>query len=359
MRLVAGLLALTLTGSLAFADHAKPSEPQPMRADGSPAKVGLRVVRVMTESHQALLFDKYRGTHVLADVGSVIGTYVVTAIDEDEVTLTSEGRELVLTAPEPTWRRGDRDEASPAVAAKKRAGQPSPGGPGDPSAPDDADAPVAPGQGGVRVTRAPSSAPMTNPYDEATLDAANTAAPVRVASAPDAITTTEMELNPYNEPELAATDSAADPDTEPAPAPAAKSLKKGAVDDEGARAFADAMNGAVIVRGPDEAAPPAADPATIISRKELTAALGDFAGLTASVRGAFTPAGARIDVVAPGTVFAKAGLRNGDVITSVDGQPVKSIDDAADLYIRAGSAKTANVQLLRATKPMTLRLAIQ
>ena len=57
-------------------------------------------------------------------------------------------------------------------------------------------------------------------------------------------------------------------------------------------------------------------------------------------------------------MFAKAGLRNGDVITAVDGQPVKSIDDAADLYIRAGSAKSAKVQLVRGGKPMTLRLAI-
>ncbi len=337
MRLVAGLLALTLTGTFAFADHAKVPEPQPTQTDRARAKVGLRVVRVMTDSHQALLFDRNRGTHVLADVGSVIGAYVVTAIDEDEVTLTSEGRDVILAAP----------EGAPVVAAKKPAeALPAPGGPDDPYATDDTD---------LSVASAPSSAPMTNPYDEATLDAANTAAP-------NAITTTEMEVNPYSEPELAPTESASDPTAEAAPTPAAKPLKKGAVDDEGARAFADAMNGHVIVRGADAAPPaaaPSAEPATRVSRAELHAALGDFAGLTASMRGAFTPAGARIDVVAPGTVFAKAGLRNGDVITSVDGQPLTSIDDAAELYIRAGSAKAANVQLLRAGKPMTLRLAIQ
>lgn len=313
MRLVAGLLALTLTGTLAFADDAKAPEPQPTQAERSRAKVGLRVVRVMTESQQALLFDKNRGTHVLADVGSLVGAYTVTAIDEDEVTLSSEGREVVLAAPESTWR--GRRGASPAIAAKKA-----------PAADTTAVAPADP--------YADPAEPMTNPYDGSTLDAANQPA-----------TTTEMEINPYNEPEVALPESATDPYAEPRPA------NKAPAEDPGVRAFVDAMDGQVIVNTPD--------PATRVSRKELNAALGDFAGLTASMRGAFTPAGARIDVVAPGTVFAKAGLRNGDVITSVDGLPLKSIDDAADLYIRAGSARTANVQLLRAGKPMTLRLAIQ
>ena len=83
MRLVAGLLALTLTGSLAYADDAKDPEPQPAQVETARSKLSLRVVRVMPESHQALLFDRNRGTHVLADVGSVIGTYTVMEINED------------------------------------------------------------------------------------------------------------------------------------------------------------------------------------------------------------------------------------------------------------------------------------
>jgi type II secretory pathway component PulC len=337
MRLVAGLLALTLTGTLAYAEEAKAPEPQPTQAERSRAKVGLRVVRVMAESQQALLFDRNRGTHVLAEVGTLIGAYTVTEIDDDEVTLSAEGREVVLAAPESTWRgRRGAAPASPAIAVKKAPAA-------DTSALAPADPYADPAEGAVRVAIAPSSEPMTNPYDAATLDAAN-----------QPPTTTEMEINPYNEPELAPAESAADPYAEPSPA------KKAPVEDPGVRAFVDAMDGAVIVKTPDAApAAPVAEPATMVSRKELNAALGDFAGLTAAMRGAFTPAGTRIDVVAPGTVFAKAGLRSGDVITSVDGQPIKSIDDAADLYIRAGSAKTANVQLLRAGKPMTLRLAIQ
>ncbi len=386
MRLVAGLLALTLTGTLAFADEVKAPEPQPEVAR---PKVALRVVRVMAESHQALLFDKNQGKHVLADVGSVIAGYTVMAIDEDEVTLSSGGRELVLSAPDQSWRRrrAGEDDALPATPAKAApAGDtiaatpadpyaaPAIDGPADPYADlekriAEAPAPIVSGEGGVRVARAPNWVSSDNPYEVIT------AAPV---AAPTDVTITEMEVDPYGEPAPAAPSIDADPYAEimptPAPAPApvkpatkpAKPAKKGAVDDDGARAFADAMGGAVTVHVPEEAAPapaapaaPAAEPATILARKDVNAALTDFGLLTASVRGSFTADGARLDQVAPGSVFAKAGLRNGDVITAVDGQPVKSIDDAADLYIRAGAARTMSVKLVRGGKPMTLRLAIQ
>jgi hypothetical protein len=196
---------------------------------------------------------------------------------------------------------------------------------------------------------APAAVPLTNPYDEAALDAALTAGAgsARVAKAPADVTITEMEVDPYGEP--ATTDAA----------PAT---------DDGVHAFTEALGGAVIVHAPTPApavaaptpAPaPKAAPPTVLSRKELNAALADFGVLTASVRGAFTPAGARLDVVAEGSVFAKAGLQSGDVITAVDGMPLKSIDDAAELYIRASSARTAKVDVLRAGKPQTLRLAIQ
>jgi S1-C subfamily serine protease len=63
--------------------------------------------------------------------------------------------------------------------------------------------------------------------------------------------------------------------------------------------------------------------------------------------------------VKAGSIFAKAGLLAGDVVVSVDGQPMQTIDDAADLYARAGNMKQSNVQILRAGKEQTLRVAIQ
>jgi len=70
-------------------------------------------------------------------------------------------------------------------------------------------------------------------------------------------------------------------------------------------------------------------------------------------------AGVELRAVAAGSVFARAGLRAGDVITAVDGKPLRSLDDAADLYARAGTLKSATVQLLRAGRPHTLRITIQ
>jgi len=104
---------------------------------------------------------------------------------------------------------------------------------------------------------------------------------------------------------------------------------------------------------------PSAPASTRLERKQVDAALSDFGALAASVDGTFTPTGLRLDKVTPGSLFARAGLVTGDTITAIDGKPLRSIDDAADLYARAGGMKAATVQLVRAGKPHTLRLEIK
>ncbi len=110
------------------------------------------------------------------------------------------------------------------------------------------------------------------------------------------------------------------------------------------------------------AAPTAAAPAATtltVDRTELTAVLADFGQLTAQLRGGFTPTGARLDTVAPGSVFARAGLRAGDTVTAIDRRPLRSIDDAADLYVHAQTARAARIELLRGGAPVTLRVVLQ
>ena len=77
------------------------------------------------------------------------------------------------------------------------------------------------------------------------------------------------------------------------------------------------------------------------------------------MRGSFGSGGAHLDAVAPDSLFAKAGLQAGDTITAVNNQPLRSLDDAATLYARAGAMKSATIQVIRAGKPVSLRLAIQ
>jgi len=71
------------------------------------------------------------------------------------------------------------------------------------------------------------------------------------------------------------------------------------------------------------------------------------------------PAGVRIDRVTDGSVFAKAGLRVGDVVTAVVGKPVRSLVDAADLYARASAMRAMTAQVVRGGKAITLKLAIR
>src|SRR5207248_3311545 len=83
-----------------FADDAKPAQPPVVASNTPRTKVPLRVVKVLAETHQVLLFDKIRGTHVLADVGKTIEGYTIDDIDDDEVTLTtSTGAQIVLVVP--------------------------------------------------------------------------------------------------------------------------------------------------------------------------------------------------------------------------------------------------------------------
>src|SRR4051794_22693911 len=110
MRLVAGAVAFALFAPLAAADDTssesiRPAAPAsaaaPAAAMGKAprSKVPLRVIRVMPESRQALLFDSRRSTHVLAEIGGQVAGYTVDDIDSDTVTLHRGRQQIVLAAP--------------------------------------------------------------------------------------------------------------------------------------------------------------------------------------------------------------------------------------------------------------------
>ena len=314
MRLVSTLLFLALTGTVAVADDAKPVDPQPDPQPTAPAapvktRSGLRVVRVMAETHQALLFDKNKGTHVLAEVGKPIDGYMVDDIDDDAVTLSGEnGAELVLTAPDPSWRhrRDDAPIAKPATkpeaAAATKTGE---------AAPVDPYAVTGP----------------VDPYAE----------PVRVVDAPHVIEAGEGGVRTAEAPDASAPAPVATPAPAPVTAPATP---------------APVVTAALAV-------PPDPDAPTILPRADVSAALSNFGRLASSVRGSFTPAGVKLDTILVGSLFAKAGLHAGDLITAVDNQPLHSIDDAAELYARAASARNGTLAVTRAGKPITLHILIQ
>lgn len=335
MRLLSAVLFVALTGSIGFAedtapppapaDTAKPAEAKPR---GTRTKVPLRVVKLLPETGQVLLFDKTKGTHVVAEVGQDVDGYVVDEIGDDDVTLVAQnGTEVILAAPEPAWRRrADRKATAtgaPVVTADPTKAEPSKADPtkADPTmtdlAPEDpyADAPptapVAPGADGVRV----ASATPTSDVD----------------------------------PGVAAFMAAVAGDDVAAPKPAVA-----------APAVAAPAVAAPAVAAPAVAAPAAAGPTTAtIKRAEIDAALADFATTASTFHASFTKDGLRFDDVAKGSLLARTGLERGDVVTTVDGQPLRSLDDAANLYARLPTARGTTLQVLRSGKPVTLRVSIQ
>ncbi len=107
------------------------------------------------------------------------------------------------------------------------------------------------------------------------------------------------------------------------------------------------------------AAPTSAEGITVLAHGELDAALGDFSKLASTFRASFTTDGVRFEAVNAGTLLAKIGLRKGDVVMSVDGRQLRTLDDAASLYARSTTMKLATVQLMRGGKLMVLRVAIR
>jgi type II secretory pathway component PulC len=96
-----------------------------------------------------------------------------------------------------------------------------------------------------------------------------------------------------------------------------------------------------------------------LAKTDVDSALADFAKLTLAVHGSFTGAGALIDGVSDGTIFQRAGLRAGDLITAIDGTQLRTLDDTANLYARAASVKAMTVQLVRNGKPIALHVTIR
>ena len=337
MRLLRVALMVMLPTSLAIADG---------------GKVPLRVVRALPDTDQALLFDRNTNKAVLAEVGEKVEGFEVREIDEDEVTLAAaDGTTVLLAAPDPAWHR------RPTRAAPKASEGPQPIDPyaDAPIRTADAPRPIEAGDGGVRVAAADEApAPVAAPAAPAAVAAAPAAA-AAVAAAPGTVTVT------VTAPVAAA------------PAPVAVAVPALAAVAAPAPAAAAAP---VAAAPPPPIAVPVPAPPTIIpavsttevstsslpsrlTRNDVTTALANFTALTSSVRGTFTADGARLDAIAPDSLFAKAGLHAGDVITSVDRQPLHSLDDTADLYARAASARNVTVQLVRAGKPLTLHIAIQ
>ena len=98
-----------------------------------------------------------------------------------------------------------------------------------------------------------------------------------------------------------------------------------------------------------------------LSRQELNSVLGDprqqvfFNGrMTAAAGG-----GIRIDEAPGGSLLDKLGIKTGDIITAINGQPVNSQGDLVRLYTQFGSLANIRAEVRRGGAPMMMSYSIQ
>lgn len=98
-----------------------------------------------------------------------------------------------------------------------------------------------------------------------------------------------------------------------------------------------------------------------LSRQELNSVLGDprqqvfFNGRMTAASGG----GIRIDEAPGGSLLDKLGIKTGDVITAVNGQPVNSQGDLVRLYTQFGSLANIRAEVRRGGAPMMMSYTIQ
>ncbi len=71
------------------------------------------------------------------------------------------------------------------------------------------------------------------------------------------------------------------------------------------------------------------------------------------------PAGISITGIKPNTVFRKMRLRNGDIITGVNGAPVESVEDAIKVFGDLSSASEVQLEIKRRGRKRTLNYKIE
>jgi general secretion pathway protein C len=71
------------------------------------------------------------------------------------------------------------------------------------------------------------------------------------------------------------------------------------------------------------------------------------------------PEGFQLSQIQQGSIIKSAGFQDGDVIQSVNGQDVRSLEDAIALYQKFGDSDSFTISILRGERPRTLRVVIK
>lgn len=101
-----------------------------------------------------------------------------------------------------------------------------------------------------------------------------------------------------------------------------------------------------------------------LSRTQVDSAMGNLAELAGQINiqphtedgitGGFV-----LNNIQPNSIFRRMGLRNGDILTAVDGQELNSVEDAYKLYEDLKSSDTAQVEINRKGRPTVIEYRIR
>ena len=101
-----------------------------------------------------------------------------------------------------------------------------------------------------------------------------------------------------------------------------------------------------------------------LDRKEVDSALPEYMQLMREIRvrphlEEGQPGGFLIYNIEPGSIFARMGLENGDVIMAVNGKPVTKTLQAVDFYDALKKGGTVNLEIKRGETKQELHFIIQ
>ena len=117
--------------------------------------------------------------------------------------------------------------------------------------------------------------------------------------------------------------------------------------------------------GPGEQAPKESAASTyVLDRKTVRENLDNLPSLLTQARAEVyfkegRPEGFQLSQIQQGSILKSVGFQDGDVIRSVNGREVRSLEDAIALYQRLGDSDSYTIGILRGEKPRTLHVKIR
>jgi type II secretion system protein C len=114
----------------------------------------------------------------------------------------------------------------------------------------------------------------------------------------------------------------------------------------------------------DQGAKESATSTYVLDRETVRENLDDLPSLLMQARAELylkegRPEGFQLSQIQKGSILKSVGFQDGDVIRSVNGQEVRSLEDAIALYQKFGDGDSFTIGILRGEKPKTLHVKIR